>query len=188
MDIQAYLQQHFLEKRIVLVGNAPFTEDRSSLIDGYDVVVRFNLFDNPSFQRGQTGRRIHCWCVNLGTGRKKRRDRAEHDRHCDVVKALSPQCMVITPYEEDRRHRLADVTTYYPQRDLTVISPDTAMPTGLPKQPSAGYYFAHRLFSLSIPVAVIGFTGETSQRHDGPEENRRLRGNALVTFHETPSA
>lgn len=185
MDIQAYLQQHFSKKRIILVGNAFLAESRSDLIDAHDLVVRFNLFRNSAFLSGMAGQKINCWCVNLGTGRKCKKKRAERNEYCSWIRSLDNQINVITPYEEDGHHRLANVKKYYPDHGLTVIYPDDALQTGLSKQPSVGYYMAFRLLSLSIPIAVIGFTGQTTDRHDGQEENRRLRNDPMVTFHET---
>lgn len=53
-----------MPKRIAIVGNAPTDEDRSSLIDGADYVVRFN---NAFGYGGVTGMRIdELYLINCG--------------------------------------------------------------------------------------------------------------------------
>jgi hypothetical protein len=54
--------------RITLVGNAPLQEDRSSLIDGSDFVVRFN---QPHSYGGYGGIRFDAWVLANGKGASK---------------------------------------------------------------------------------------------------------------------
>ena len=54
--------------RITLVGNAPLLQDRSSLIDSSDFVVRFNL---PQSYGGNGGIRFDAWVLANGKGASK---------------------------------------------------------------------------------------------------------------------
>jgi hypothetical protein len=154
------------------------------MIDAHDIVVRFNLFERDWFKAGLNGRKIDVWCVNLG--RRPRRERRMRDRHCELVKELNPLVSVVTPYEEDRFRRLRDAKDYYPRHGLNLIYPDEGLATTLKKQPSVGFYMAHRVVSEGIRISLIGYTGQTSKHHDGEEEIRILREHALIEFHETP--
>ena len=183
MDLQEYIRDHFSGKRIILVGNARSAENQSIFIDNHDLVVRFNLFN-----AGLTGEKIDVWCVNLNIGnRQKRRKR---DQHCETIQNLNQQVLLITPYEEDRekkyRKRLCNAREYYRGHGLNLIFPDQQLSAPLSKQPSCGFYMAHRLVSEGIHISVIGFTGETTNKHDGTEESRLLRQHERINFIKAP--
>lgn len=65
MDMQTYLRDSLMGKSVVVVGNAPFFKDRSDLIDGHDVVFRFNKFNRPWFEQGLSGQKLTVWFNNL---------------------------------------------------------------------------------------------------------------------------
>lgn len=178
MDIQAYLRKHFSNKKIILVGNAQFGADRSHLIDSHDLVLRFNIFNNISFQQGKTGSRMDYWCVNL----VRKGEGVVGDELCRYVKKSYPGIPVITPsYGKSRLNNRKKIYS-----EFEFIYPDKQLDTGLTTEPTTGYSLTYLLTSLSIPISIIGFTGETSKWHDGPLENHLIRNNSLVTFHETP--
>ncbi len=97
MHLQAYLHKHFSNKKIILVGNAQFGADCSHLIDSHELVVRFNIFNNLSFQQGKTGSRMDYWCVNL----VRKGDGIVGDELCRYVKKNYPEILLITPCEND---------------------------------------------------------------------------------------
>ena len=186
MDLQEYVRHAFAGRRIILVGNARFRDDRAAFVDAYEVVVRFNLFEEEWFAQGLCGEKLDYWCVNLVTGRKSPDRRRRQDRHCRLVKALNPTINVMTPHEEDKHRRLRDAKEYYPQRGLQLVYPDSGLDTGLGKQPTTGFYLAFRLVFERIPFSAIGFTGVKSEHHDGEAEVAKLRNHDLIDFCETP--
>jgi hypothetical protein len=187
MDLQEYIRNALSGRRVVLVGNAPFREDRAGFVDAYDVVVRFNLFKTEWFVAGRCGSKLDYWCVNLVTGRSSPERRSQQDSHCEFVKSQYPHSIIVTPHEEDKHCRLMDAKKYYSQRlGRDLLYPDSGLDTGLKKQPSTGFYIAFRLVREKIPFSVIGFTGKTSKWHDGSAEVAILREDGLVAFHETP--
>lgn len=50
---------------IAIVGNAPITNDISSVVDGYETVIRCNRYkEKEPFENGLLGQKITQWCVN----------------------------------------------------------------------------------------------------------------------------
>ncbi len=85
MDLVAYICENMSGKSVVLVGNAPFTDDGSPVIDDHEVVVRFNLF--KGFEYGKSGTRFTHWVVNHRT---RQHAALRRRRFLMAVTALTP--------------------------------------------------------------------------------------------------
>ncbi|MFN0019077.1 MAG: hypothetical protein ACKVP0_12505 [Pirellulaceae bacterium] len=179
MDFQAHVRANFAGKRIILVGNAPFTKDCTELIDQHDIVVRFNLFESSPL----VGRKIHYWLNNLVRDEKRRKGRTER---VPVVRRMNADVVVGTPHEPERR--LATAIEFYKQHGFDLLYPDLVIPMPClgDKQPRTGFYTAIRLMHEQIPVSLIAFTDKCdSPWHDGPAEMRYLRKRSdLATIYD----
>jgi hypothetical protein len=186
MDLQHLIRSNLSGKRIVLVGNAPFTTDSSALIDDHEIVIRFNLFGSSGFSDSLCGRKIHYWFVNLDCGRKNnskaKARRAALTQQCSAVKLLLPRPEVLFASADDKRERLKDAIAFYESHGFAVIYPDAKIPCPSPKEPSIGFYTACRILKENLPITVIGFTGRVSKHHDGAAEIAHLRNHPLVNF------
>jgi len=187
LNLEQYIGQHFRRKTIVLVGNARFQRDRSAMIDAHDIVIRFNCFDRNGFKEQLCGRCMTHWCVNLDTGRKSKTDHKQRDQLCHEVRVINPEVVVLTPFQNDKHNRLPDVVRYYSDRGLPLSFPHATLrhPLTLRKRqhPSVGFYMGYHLLVQELPITIVGFTGETSKWHDGPQEVRFLQEQDLVCFH-----
>lgn len=189
VDLQSYIHDQFTAKAIVLVGNAPFSESRSQLIDSHDIVIRFNLFRSLWFEQGMCGRKMDYWVVNLDSGRKANRNarerRATLALHCQKMRSEYPQALMLTPNAEDSLKRLKDAVTFYASNGLTLIYADENVRVPLSKEPSVGFYMSYRILQEGLPFSMIGFTGTVNKKHhNGEEEMRFWRSQSLITIHE----
>jgi hypothetical protein len=181
--------------RITLVGNAPLLEDRSSLIDNSDYVVRFNL---PHSYGGSGGTRFDAWVLANGKGASKfARNRTFIDapyrdvperiwlpREMEVHRALREGApgTPLKPgndvdYSEEilRENRLrqprdrigADV--YW--RSITALR---KLSPGLDKMPSSGFVTLHYVMERfpEWQVNLIGFSFEGWSGHPWELEKR----------------
>ena len=191
MDLQAYICEQFIGKTIILVGNAPFSENRSRTIDSHDIVIRFNLFRSLSFEKGFCGRKMDCWVVNLDSGRKANSDakarRAMLLQYCQNMRSEYPHAMLMTPNAEDRLKRLQDALPFYANNGLALIHADQNLRVPLTKEPSVGFYMSYRLLQAGLPFSMIGFTGKVNEKHHcGEEEMGFWKNQSLITFYEMP--
>jgi hypothetical protein len=189
VDLQEYIHDQFTDNTIILVGNAPFFENKSQLIDSHDIVIRFNFFRSPSFEHGFCGRRMDYWVVNLDSGRKAnpkvKARRATLVQYCQKTRSEYPQTFLMTPNAEDRRKRLGDALAFYASNGLTLIHADENLPVPLTEEPSVGFYMSCRILQAGTPFSMIGFTGKVNAKHhDGEEEMRFWRSHSLITFHQ----
>lgn len=187
MNVQAYIREQFAGKRVVLVGNAPFGENCSRFIDSHDVVIRFNLFGSDWFQAGMSGRKLDIWAVNLDSGRKRNAvARARRDSLialCRQVRADHPNVVLMTPNADDKHRRLKDAIDFYGAQGLGLLHADENCGVPLSSEPSVGFYTSFRIVGETIPISMIGFTGQVNNKHhDGEEEMRWWRNHPLITF------
>lgn len=182
MDIQQYIRSHFSGKRLILVGNARFTESRSELIDSHDIVVRFNLFSRNGFEQGFCGRKFAYWFVNLNTGRKNRERRADLAKECARARQLLPVPLLFAASANDKHNRLPDAVRFFREQEFQLHHPDSHLQCPSPKEPSVGFYTACRLISENIPITIAGFTGDVSTHHEGKSEMAHLSTHPLVTL------
>ena len=139
MDLQAYLQNNFSEKSIMLVGNGPFSDNSSKLVDLHDIVIRFNLFLSDWFMQGLCGRKMNYWVVNLDTGRNQNKDaqarRANLAHHCQYVRSEYPlaRLMAASP-EEPKLKRLKDAIAFYESQGHELLHPDERLKMPLRKE------------------------------------------------------
>ncbi len=183
MDLQAYLKTHFSGNRTILVGNAPFSRNSSERIDGYDLVIRFNLFAKPWFREGRSGSKLDYWFTNLDRSAESLPQRR---KHAELAAELNPECVIGTAHENDKHGRLPPAIEFYLQYGKSLVYPDSSLPTRFlgTKQPSTGFYAAYRLVQAGVAVTVIGFTGGVNDRwHNGPAEIEWLQSQPeLVNF------
>lgn len=190
MDLQAYVREQLAGKRIILVGNAPFTENCSRFIDDHDIVVRFNLFSCNGFAEGRSGHKFDYWFVNLDTGRKNnskaKARKAALIEECARAKRLAPPPQLHCASAEDTHGRLGDAIRFYAAQGFELLWPDTHIECASPKEPSVGFYTACRILREHVPITVIGFTGKVSKHHDGNAELAFLQSHHLIKFARTP--
>lgn len=176
VDLVTYIRENLSGKSVVLVGNAPFTDDRSPFIDDHEVVVRFNLFKD--YEYGKSGTRFTHWVLNHRT----RQDTALRRRRCEL--ALRMAVTALTPYECCWGDGLDNAVSYYRQWGIALLQPDVELIAEGRKQPSIGYYMARYLVEAEVKFTAIGYTGDVSRRHDGAAEMEDLRNHPLIALHE----
>lgn len=184
--------------RVVIVGNAPLSGDHSAVIDGADLVIRFN---DPQGWGGDAGTRFDIWVLaNGGGGRRFIRHRPF--LHCafrDLPKTIwlsrSPEIQreinrtFKAKFKEfgerdfiDRILRANALTqpTRYLGRDTHFRCLDTLARhrsrDALVKVPSAGFLALEqvRQDSPSAEVTLVGFTFQGASVHDWDAERRAV--------------